>query len=392
MLIAIFDLQVGELTYAKSFYPSQLVAQIAGYHYQQGDECVFLLEPCKFDIYDKVYFIYDYPELYFNRDWQFLNNAYFGGVYSPIGDTLPSEIKNSIPSFKIYDQFFKYWFNKYPNYPESRMAYFRGQPFVMFRNGKQYKYNYDGDLIILDDLSHIQNPNDLFHECYSKTLRIVTPLKLTHENIHNWLMFIKKNSHLHRKHLWIHFDYFELLDKDNLYTIIKAFKDSKLGRMLRVKVIFGNETWTTEEWLEHIENILEIGSYFRIYLKRRIFIETYGRDNFKFRNVLVTLKRWFGGVDGYLKNSPFDYGIRDTLAKVSILKVIAYLQNAETFTNQTKNGFLHDLYALMLEYPDFMFGYYTKSFDMNLIPRGGVDLSEWNADSKATLTFGEKTK
>ena len=96
------DLQVGELTYAKSFYPSQLVAQIAGHHYQQGDECVFLLEPCKFDIYDKVYFIYDYPELYFNRDWQFLNNAYFGGVYSPIGDTLPSEIKNSIPSFKIY--------------------------------------------------------------------------------------------------------------------------------------------------------------------------------------------------------------------------------------------------------------------------------------------------
>ena len=97
-------------------------------------------------------------------------------------------------------------------------------------------------------------------------------------------------------------------------------------------------------------------------------------------------------MDGYLKNSPFDYGIRDTLAKVSILKVIAYLQNAETFTNQTKNGFLHDLYALMSEYPDFMFGYYTKSFDMNLIPRGGVDLSEWNPDSKATLTFGEKTK
>jgi hypothetical protein len=390
MLIAIFDLQVGDLTYAKSFYPSQLVAQIAGYHYQRGDDCVFLLEPTKFEAYDKVYFIYDYPELYFNRDWQFLNNAYFGGKYSPVGDTLPLEIKNAIPSFKVYDQFFKYWFDKYPNYPETRMAYFKGAPFVMFRNDKQYKYNYDGDLIILDDLSHIEKPNDLFHECYSDSLRIVTPLKLTHKNIHNWLMFIKKNTHLHRRHLWIHLDYYELLDKDNLYTIIKAFKDSKLGRMVRVKIIFGNENWTTEEWLENIENILEIGSYFRIYLKRRVFIETYGRDSFEFRHVLVNIKRWFGGVDGYLKNSPFDYAIRDTLAKQSILKVIAYLQDAEKYTMNTKNSCLHDVLKLIKQYPDFMFGYYTKSFNMNLIPRGGCDLSEWNANPKATLTFGEE--
>ena len=371
--IAILDLQMGLMRWAKTVRASYYVAVLSGYHKAKGDFVTYLTAPDDLDRYDKVYFIYEEPELFFNAEWARLSNAVFLGEYSPIPPKqLPPNVASATPDFSIYTPWLDAWLGKYSTLAEDQYIALMYTPVVLDRNNI---LPYTGqNITILNPDLHTWTPEQIaeLKTLEARTIKFAYPLPFKLKQMGSWLQLIKQMPSISRKKLWASVHINELYDESRVAEFCKIYKENYVGRFLRIRLHFGDELWEDETWWRQLETALYILQQFRYYTKQRITLEIAYRNSFSYPAILTMAKRWSGSNDTYWRDSPLDYFLYDTCKDK--VRFAAAIQNLSDYAKN--NQYLNTLVEVLNTCPERLMGMYSKSFKMQLIPSGGHPL-DW---------------
>ena len=378
--IAILDLQMGIARWASTLKASYYVTMLSGYHKRRGDYVVYLSAPVNFDKFDKVYLIYEQPELFYNAEWATMGNVVFLGEYSPIPTPkLPKSVQSATPDLSIYTEWLDAWLEKYPTLAENKYDVFKQTPVVLKSNNHFNSFDFsDQDISIMDadiDTWTTEQFNWL-NELNAHSIRFAYPLHFTLDKMGGWLKLIKTLPIIRSK-LWARVNIEDLPDEKSVAEFCKIYKENYVGRFLRIRLHFGNELWDEETWWDKLEWALYILQQFRYYTKQRITLEINYRNSFTYPSILTMAKRWSGSNDTYWRDSPLDYYIYD-FCKTPV-HFAAAIQDIELFAKSGR--YLNELVEVLKTKPERLMGLYSQSYKMQLIPAGGHPL-DWKSDAE----------
>lgn len=308
--IAILDLNFMTYSYHSTPQASMYVMLISGWHKAKGDTVSFADVYPDTKFYDKVYIIKDRPGVDHLSSWLIPNNVIpVGNFWANDGvEAFYNEAwERTPPDNTIYWGWLDRWTERYPKYNKERLAHFYLEPVKIRQGEKNYWPAGEGFLILDNDMKDWDPAFLDMMEQPMRQVRFAYPIPVD-GRMREALYFIKYGP-CSRADLWLEMDFKNYPTLESYQEAADLWAEFALGRMLKLRLNF--ECNSHAEWAEALPRVYDGLAAFRMTAKKRVRVQPFNIDSFKYPRILVELKRWTGRTQGYAKNSLFDYMIFD---------------------------------------------------------------------------------